>query len=111
MPTRIIQKHKLATRWMHWINFPVLTVMIWSGMLIYWANDIYKVQLGKTMIVKFFPEWFYKKLDLSYHLSEGMAFHFAFMWLFIINGVLYVTYTAISGEWRGEREEVKLLIL
>jgi thiosulfate reductase cytochrome b subunit len=29
-----------------------------------------------------------------------MAYHFVFMWLFFINGLLYVLYTAISGEWR-----------
>lgn len=100
MATKIIHKHTLATRWMHWINFPVLTIMIWSGMLIYWANDVYKVKLGDTVVVRFFPEWFYKSLHIPYRLSEGMAFHFVFMWLFIINGLLYVTYTFISGEWR-----------
>lgn len=100
MATKIIHKHTLATRWMHWINFPVLTIMIWSGMLIYWANDVYKVKVGETVVVKFFPEWFYKSLHIPYRLSEGMAFHFVFMWLFIINGLLYVTYTFISDEWR-----------
>ncbi len=97
---KIIHKHTLATRWMHWINFPVLTIMIWSGMLIYWANDVYKIKIGETVVVRFFPEWLYKGLHIPYRLSEGMAFHFAFMWLFIINGLLYVTYTLISGEWR-----------
>ena len=29
-----------------------------------------------------------------------MAWHFFFMWIFAINGVLYVAYTLISGEWR-----------
>jgi thiosulfate reductase cytochrome b subunit len=29
-----------------------------------------------------------------------MAWHFAFMWLFAINGVLYVSFTLLSGEWR-----------
>jgi thiosulfate reductase cytochrome b subunit len=29
-----------------------------------------------------------------------MALHFFFMWLFAINGVLYVAYTIVSGEWR-----------
>jgi len=85
---------------MHWVNFPVLTIMIWSGMLIYWANDIYEVKIGNTVLVKFFPEWFYKTLHIPYRLSEGMAFHFVFMWLFMINGFLYVSYTIISGEWR-----------
>lgn len=100
MPATIVEKHKLATRWMHWINFPVLTVMIWSGLLIYWANDIYQVRVGNKLIVKFFPEWFYKALHIPYRLAEGMAFHFVFMWIFIINGILYVTYTIVSGEWR-----------
>jgi thiosulfate reductase cytochrome b subunit len=100
MPAKIVEKHKLATRWMHWINFPVLTVMIWSGLLIYWANDIYQVRIGNKLLVKFFPEWFYKTLHIPYRLAEGMAFHFVFMWIFIINGILYVTYTIVSGEWR-----------
>jgi len=30
-----------------------------------------------------------------------MALHFFFMWFFIVNGVLYVLYTIISGEWRA----------
>jgi len=29
-----------------------------------------------------------------------MAWHFFFMWFFAINGVLYVAYTILSGEWR-----------
>jgi thiosulfate reductase cytochrome b subunit len=29
-----------------------------------------------------------------------MAFHFLFMWLFAINGLLYILYTIFSGEWR-----------
>ncbi|MEO8172447.1 MAG: cytochrome b/b6 domain-containing protein [Sediminibacterium sp.] len=100
MPVKIVYKHKLATRWMHWINFPILTIMIWSGMLIYWANDVYNVKIGGKVLVRFFPEWVYQKLHVPYRLSEGMAFHFVFMWLFIINGLLYVVYTIVSGEWR-----------
>jgi thiosulfate reductase cytochrome b subunit len=100
MAVKVIYKHKIATRWMHWVNFPVLTIMIWSGMLIYWANDVYQIKIGNTVLVKFFPEWFYKWLHIPYRLSEGMAFHFVFMWLFMINGLFYVTYTVVSGEWR-----------
>lgn len=37
---------------------------------------------------------------MKYRLAEGMAFHFAFMWLFTLNGLAYVLYTAFSGEWR-----------
>ena len=70
---KMIPKHPLAIRWMHWINFPVLFVMIWSGLLIYWANDVYKIHLGRTVYFSFFPESFYKGLNLSRRLAEGMA--------------------------------------
>jgi thiosulfate reductase cytochrome b subunit len=97
---KIVKKHPLAIRWNHWINFPVLAIMVWSGMLIYWANDVYKIRLGGTVLFKFFPESFYKALGISYKLAQGMAFHFVFMWIFFLNGLAYVLYTLISGEWR-----------
>jgi thiosulfate reductase cytochrome b subunit len=96
----IKEKHPLAIRWAHWINFPILTVMIWSGLLIYWANDVYSVTILGHTFFHFFPDSFYKKLNVPQRLSEGMAFHFLFMWFFAINGFLYVMYTIISGEWR-----------
>src|ERR1051325_245484 len=94
------KKHPLAIRWAHWINFPVLTVMIWSGLLIYWANDVYRIGWGSTTVLKFFPKSFYEALHIPHRLAEGMAFHFAFMWLFALNGFFYVLYTVFSGEWR-----------
>jgi thiosulfate reductase cytochrome b subunit len=100
MSKKIVYKHPLAIRWMHWINFPVLTIMIWSGMLIYWANDVYELKIFGYSIIKFFPESFYKFFHIPHRLAEGMAFHFAFMWLFFINGLFYVLYTIVSGEWK-----------
>ena len=97
---RIIKKHPLAIRWFHWVNFPVLAVMIWSGLLIYWANDVYKLGWGDKTILNFFPDSFYKALNVPFHLAKGMAFHFVFMWFFAINGILYILYTIFSGEWR-----------
>ena len=97
---KIVKKHPLAIRWFHWINFPVLAIMIWSGLLIYWANDVYKIGFGDKTLIKFFPENFYQVLNVPFRLSEGMAYHFVFMWLFFLNGIAYVLYTAISGEWR-----------
>ena len=97
---RIEKKHPLAIRWFHWVNFPVLMVMIWSGILIYWANDVYRVGFGDRTLIKFFPNSFYEFFHLKQRLAEGMAWHFLFMWAFILNGIAYVLYTAISGEWR-----------
>ena len=97
---RLERKHSLATRLFHWANVPILAVMICSGLLIYWANDVYAIRLGGITLVKFFPDWFYRALHVDHRLAEGMAWHFTFMWLFAINGLLYVGYTAWSGEWR-----------
>ncbi len=87
-------------RWFHWVNFPILAIMIWSGILIYWASDTYSITLFGHTYFKFFPQWFYKEFNIVHRLSEGMAFHFLFMWFFTINGIFYVLYTWISGEWR-----------
>lgn len=97
---KIVKKHPLAIRWFHWINFPVLAIMIWSGLLIYWANDVYRIGWGSTTILKFFPDSFYKAFQIPFRLAEGMSFHFVFMWLFALNGLLYVSYLLFSGEWR-----------
>jgi thiosulfate reductase cytochrome b subunit len=97
---KIVKKHPLAIRWFHWVNFPAIAIMIWSGLLIYWANDVYGVKIGGKELIKFFPDSFYKALHIPFHLAQGMAYHFVFMWLFLINGVAYVLYTFISGEWK-----------
>ncbi len=96
----IRSKHPLAIRWCHWVNFPLLALMIWSGLWIYWANDVYRLGLGSVMLFRFFPEGFYNAFGVSHQLAKGMAWHFFFMWFFAINGLVYVAYTILSGEWR-----------
>lgn len=96
----IIKKHPLAIRWFHWVNFPILLCMIWSGLLIYWANDVYRIGWGDKILFHFFPKGFYQSLNIPFRLAEGMSWHFLFMWLFFINGLLYVLFTIISGQWR-----------
>lgn len=98
---RLEKKHSLAVRWLHWINFPLLAIMIWSGMLIYWASPVYSIRVVGYELFHFFPQWFYEFLGIPYHLAEGINLHFFFMWLFAVNGVAYVIYLALSGEWRA----------
>jgi thiosulfate reductase cytochrome b subunit len=93
-------KHPLAIRWCHWVNFPLLALMIWSGIWIYWANDVYRAGVGSFTVFRFFPEGFYRTFGVSHQLARGMAWHFFFMWFFALNGVVYVGYTLFSGEWR-----------
>ena len=103
------RKHLLAIRWMHWINFPVLFTMIWSGLLIYWNDSdnayrhphrVYRVGIGSLTLFRLFPDWFYKMLHVPYQVTTGLGYHFFFMWLFAINGIVYVLYLIWSREWR-----------
>jgi thiosulfate reductase cytochrome b subunit len=116
---RLEKKHPLAIRWMHWVNFPVLFTMIWSGLLIYWNDSdnayqhphaVYRVGVGSLTLARLFPPWFWKAINAPYRVTEGLGYHFFFMWIFAINGILYVAYLLISGEWRllvPERRSIK----
>lgn len=88
---KVVEKHSLWLRIIHWLNVPLLSLMLWSGLLIYWANDEY---------APFFPEWFYKFFNLSSRLAQGISIHFFVVWFFIANSVLYLVYIFISGHWR-----------
>ena len=92
--------HPRAIRWLHWINFPLLMIMIWSGLRIYWAEDVYALGIGSWQWFAFFPDAVYETLGLERRLARGMAFHFAFGWLFVINGAIYATYLLATKEWR-----------
>lgn len=107
---QLVEKHRLAIRWMHWINFPILFTMIWSGLLIYWADSIpyvghtsqvYRIGLGKHTLVRLFPDAFWNAIHGTFKLPTGLGYHFFFMWIFAINGLIYVLYMTISGEWRS----------
>lgn len=93
-------KHPRAIRWLHWVNFPLLIVMVWSGLRIYWAESVYAFGIGDWQWFAFFPDSVNEFLGLNRRLARGMAFHFSFGWLFAINGALYGAYLIKSREWR-----------
>jgi thiosulfate reductase cytochrome b subunit len=92
--------HPRAIRWLHWINFPLLMIMIWSGLRIYWAEDVYALGIGSWQWFVFFPDAVYETFELDRRLARGMAFHFTFGWLFVINGAIYAAYLLATKEWR-----------
>ena len=94
-----VEKHPRAIRWMHWFNFPVLSVMIWSGLRIYWSFDWTRVpgEFGENNLI---PNGFYEQLQLDRKLARGLSFHLTFGWLLAINGLFYVLYLVFSREWK-----------
>lgn len=74
--------------------------MVYSGLRIYWSNDIFTVTVFGREFFKFFPTPVYDKLDLGHKLAEGLGWHFTFGWFFALNGIAYALYMIFSGEWR-----------
>ena len=98
---RLAPKHPLAIRWFHWLDVPLLALMVWSGILIYWASPVYRIGWGDfTLVPMNLSREAWQAVGVNNRLAKGMAWHFLLMWPFAINGVLYVAYTLISGEWR-----------
>jgi thiosulfate reductase cytochrome b subunit len=106
---RLERKHPLAIRWMHWVNFPVLALMIWSGLCIYWnttdnafqhPHAIYRIGIGSFTLLRIFPAPVWNFLNIPWHVTQGLGYHFFFMWIFAINGIAYVLFLVFSGEWR-----------
>lgn len=58
--------------------------------MIYWADQAW---------IKI-PPPVADKLGISYHLAEGMGWHFFIMWFFVLNGIVYFSYLLISKEWK-----------
>ena len=76
---RLVEKHPAAIRWMHWLNFPLLFLMIVSGIMIYWADSIpgqgykhqvYRIGVGSFTLFRLFPDRFYGLLRLSHHFPQ-----------------------------------------
>lgn len=94
------KKHPLALRWMHWVNFPVMMIMVYSGMRIYLADDDFAFGIGGWEIFKFWPVSVNETLQLERRLAKGLAYHLTFGWFFVINGVAYLSFLAFRGNWR-----------
>jgi thiosulfate reductase cytochrome b subunit len=99
----MMKSYPRLLRYAHWFNVPLLLLMMWSGVLIYWANQVYyKLPLGMV-----------KNLNFSYRLAEGMSWHFFIMWLYGLNGSIYIAYFLYTKRWRiifPDLESLKKLI-
>lgn len=79
--------HPLVVRITHWINVLAVLMMITSGWQIYNASPLF----GFT-----FPH----VVTLGGWLAGGIQWHFAAMWLLVLNGLVYVVYGILSGHFR-----------
>jgi thiosulfate reductase cytochrome b subunit len=79
--------HPRWVRICHWINALAIVVMIGSGWQIYNASPLF----GFT-----FPG----SITLGGWLAGALLWHFAAMWVFVLNGIIYVTLGILTGRFR-----------
>jgi thiosulfate reductase cytochrome b subunit len=79
--------HPAWVRATHWINVLAMLLMIGSGWQIYDASPLF----GFT-----FP----RQIALGNWLAGALLWHFAAMWLLVINGIAYVALGIATGRFR-----------
>jgi thiosulfate reductase cytochrome b subunit len=80
--------HPSWVRVCHWINALAILVMIGSGWQIYNAAPLFR------------PLEFSKHIALGQWLGGALLWHFAAMWLLVVNGIVYVTLGLATGRFR-----------
>jgi len=80
-------QHPFIVRLTHWVNFIALAIMVTSGLRIYNASPLFDFR---------FPD----ALTLGGWLAGARQWHFFGMWLFFVNGAVWLVYNVISKHGR-----------
>jgi thiosulfate reductase cytochrome b subunit len=81
--------HPWPVRFTHWINAACMVCMFMSGWAIYNASPLFSFRFPVSLTV---GGW----------LGGALAWHFAFMWLLLINGAIYVLYGFVSRHFKRD---------
>ena len=79
--------HPAWVRITHWVNAVAVGLMIMSGWEIYNASPL-------------FPFLFPRSVTLGGWLGGALLWHFAAMWLFVVNGLVYLVLGLATGRFR-----------
>ncbi len=90
--------HPWPVRLTHWLNAVCMVCMFMSGWAIYNASPLFSFRFPVAVTV---GGW----------LGGSLAWHFAFMWLLLINGAIYVLYGLVSRHFKRELLPVGLAAL
>ncbi len=93
-------RHHWIVRLTHWINVVALTVMVGSGLRIFNAYPAF-ARRGETFCCyPFAGDPIPAKLTFGGWLGGARHWHFAMMWVLAVNGLVYLTFIYLHGEWR-----------
>lgn len=102
----LVKRYHGVVRTAHWLHAVLLVGMIASGLQIYAAfphfgmkGQVYHLPnpFDADRLPGGFPEW----ARLGGWLAAGLNWHFALAWPFVLTGLVYAGFLAVSGEWRS----------
>jgi len=94
------KRHHWIVRVTHWVNVVAITIMIGSGLRIFNAYPAF-ARKGELFCCypwegQRFPAW----LTFGGWLGGARHWHFAMMWVLVVNGLIYLAFIYMHGEWR-----------
>jgi Ni/Fe-hydrogenase b-type cytochrome subunit len=95
-----VKRHHAVVRVTHWVNVVALTIMVGSGLRIFNAYPRFARRAETFCCYPFagqqFPDW----LTFGGWLAGARNWHFAMMWVLVVNGLIYLIWIYLHGEWR-----------
>jgi Ni/Fe-hydrogenase b-type cytochrome subunit len=95
-----MKRHHWIVRVTHWVNVIAVTVMVGSGLRIFNAYPRFAPRGGTFCCYPWegqpIPAW----LTMGRWLAGARHWHFAAMWVLVLNGLVYLTFIYLHGEWR-----------
>jgi thiosulfate reductase cytochrome b subunit len=106
--TRMAILHPGIIRITHWLNAVAIVIMVGSGWRIYNNDPIFSwINFPITFTLGGDPETTYK-LNGDTGFSNALLWHFAAMWLLVLNGLVYLGYGLVSGRLRRKLLPISL---
>lgn len=95
-----VTRHHWVVRVTHWVNAIALTIMIGSGLRIFNAYPAF-ARKGETFCCYPFEHMAIPSaLTFGGWLAGARNWHFAMMWVLVVNGLVYLAFIYLHGEWR-----------
>jgi Ni/Fe-hydrogenase b-type cytochrome subunit len=95
-----MKRHHAVVRITHWVNAIALTVMVGSGLRIFNAYPAF-ARRGETFCCyPFARKPIPASLTFGGWLGGARNWHFAMMWVLVLNGLFYLGFIYLHGEWR-----------
>ena len=95
-----VARHHWVVRVTHWVNALALTIMVGSGLRIFNAYPAFAARGDTFCCYPFAGRAIPANLTFGGWLGGARNWHFAMMWVLFLNGVVYLSFIYLHGEWR-----------